>query len=65
MDANEWCKNQQQMLDQLYNVAVELDARHTSSNCVVGELIPLSWDEVCDLGINILQRLKEHWKEIK
>lgn len=65
MDAKEWCENRLRALDDLYNIAVELDARETSYNCVVGSLIPLSWDEVCDKGIEILQKLKEPWKEIK
>ena len=61
----DWIENRLRMLDDLYNIAIELDARETTSNCVVDSLISLSWDEVCDRGIEILQKLKERYKEIK
>lgn len=63
MDAKEWCENRLQALDVLYDIAVELDARERTSNCVIRDLLPLSWDEVCDKGIEMLQKLKEPWKE--
>ena len=50
------------MLDDLYNIAVELDARERSSNIVVDDLSELRWDDVCDLGIAILEGLKEPWR---
>ena len=53
------------MLDDLYDIAVELDSREFSNNCVVDRLIGLSWDELCDKGIEILTKLKEHWEEAK
>ena len=61
-DPKIWCNNRLRMLDDLYNIAVELDARETSSNLVVDDLSTLSWDDVCDLGIAILQGLKEPWR---
>ena len=61
--ADQWYENRLQALDDLHNVSVELDARETSSNCVIPELTDLSWDEVCDRGIELLQKLKEPWKE--
>ena len=61
--ADLWCENRLRALDDLYNIAVELDARERTSNCVVRSLLPLSWDEVCDRGIELLQKLKEPWKE--
>lgn len=51
------------MLDDLYDIAVELDSREFSNNCVVDRLIGLSWDELCDKGIEILTKLKERWEE--
>ena len=53
------------MLDELYDIAVELDSREFSNNCVVDRLIGLSWDELCDKGIEILTKLKERWEEAK
>ena len=61
----DWIENKFRMLDDLYNIAVELDARETTSNCVVDSLTSLSWDEVCDRGIEILQKLKEKYEEVK
>lgn len=61
----DWIENRLRMLDDLYNIAVELDARETTSNCVVDSLTSLSWDEVCDKGIGILQKLKERYKETR
>ena len=47
----------------LYDIAVELDSREFSNNCIVDRLIGLSWDELCDKGIEILTKLKERWEE--
>ena len=59
MDAKEWCENRLRALDDLYDIAVELDARERTSNCVIRDLLPLSWDEVCDKGIEALIELKK------
>jgi hypothetical protein len=58
-----WIENRLKMLDDLYNIAVELDSREFSNNCVIAGLTGLSWDELCDKGIEILTNLKERWKE--
>lgn len=63
--ADQWCENRLRALDDLYNIAVELDARERTSNCVIRSLLPLSWDEVCDKGIEALMELKKDWKEIR
>ena len=71
---NDYSKIQEQMdrietrlhtIDALFRVASELDAREFSNNCVVPELQTLSWNELCDQGIALLQELKSGWKEIK
>jgi hypothetical protein len=59
----DWIENRLKMLDDLYNIAVELDSREFSNNCVIDRLTGLSWDELCDKGIEILTNLKERWKE--
>jgi hypothetical protein len=46
------------ILDKLYNIVVELDARETSNNCVVDNLQQFSWDELCDKGIELFEKLK-------
>ncbi len=43
---------------ELLNIAVELDARETSSNCVIGDLQGVSWKDICSRGIEILKTLK-------
>ena len=59
----DWIENRLKMLDDLYDIAVELDSREFSNNCVINRLIGLSWDELCDKGIEILTKLKERWEE--
>ena len=49
----------QDIIDDLYNIVVELDARETSNNCVVDDLQRFGWDELCDKGIEILEKLKK------
>ena len=46
------------LLDKLYNIAVELDARETSNSCVVDNLQQFGWNALCDKGIEILEKLK-------
>ena len=59
----DWIENRCRMLDDLYNIAVELDSREFSNNCIIDQLTGLGWDELCDKGIEILTKLKETWKE--
>lgn len=46
------------ILDKLYNIVVELDARETSNNCVVDNLQQFGWNELCDDGIKLFKKLK-------
>ena len=55
----------QNIIDELFMVATELDAREFSSNCVIPELQALSWVELCDKGITLLQKIKNGWQEIR
>lgn len=59
----DWIENRLRMLDDLYDIAAELDSREFSNNCLIDRLTGLSWDELCDKGIEILTKLKEHWEE--
>lgn len=61
----DWIENRLRMLDDLYDIVVELDSREFSNNCVVDRLTGLSWDELCDKGIEMLTKLKERWEEAK
>ena len=59
----DWIENRLGMLDDLYDIVVELDSREFSNNCIIDRLTGLSWDELCDKGIEILTKLKEPWEE--
>jgi hypothetical protein len=59
----DWIENRLKMLDDLYDITVELDSREFSNNCLIDRLTGLSWDELCDKGIEILTNLKERWEE--
>lgn len=61
-DKIDWSKNFEnklKMLDDLYDIALELNSREFFNNYVVDRLTNLSWDELCDKGIEILTKLKE------
>lgn len=51
-------KNNEVIIDDLYNIIVELDAREISGNCVVDNLIGKSWTELCEEAIGLLEKLK-------
>lgn len=43
---------------ELLEIAIELDAREASNNCVIARLQGISWLDLCDRGIEILKLLK-------
>ena len=47
------------MLDDLYDIAVELDERENTNNCLVDRFQSFSRQELCDKGIAILEELKK------
>ena len=59
----DWIENRLKILDDLYDIVVELDSREFSNKCRIDRLTGLSWDELCDKGIEILTKLKERWEE--
>ena len=46
------------LIEQLFQILTELDARENSNNFVVQELIDASWVELCDKAIKRLEHLK-------
>jgi hypothetical protein len=46
------------LLSTIYDIAVELDAREIQNAKVVDEFQQLSWNDLCDKGIQILEKLK-------
>ena len=57
-ELTDYIENRARMIDDLYNIAVELDAREFSNNCVVDNLQQFGWNELCDRGIELLEKLK-------
>ena len=55
----DWIEKRLVMLDDLYDIAVELDTRENSNDCLVDRLQSYSWQELCDKGISILEELKK------
>ena len=49
----------EEIIEKLYLILEELDARETSCNCVVVGLISKSWVELCDNAIELFKQLKE------
>jgi hypothetical protein len=46
------------LLSTIYDIAVELDAREIQNAKVVDEFQQFSWNDLCDKGIQILEKLK-------
>ena len=46
------------LLSTLYDIAVELDAREIQNVKVVDDFQQFSWNDLCDKGIQILEKLK-------
>ena len=47
-----------EIIEKLLRVATELDARERSSNSVMLEYHGTGWEELCDIGIDLLKQLK-------
>ena len=47
------------LLDDLYDIVVELGSRGVFENQVVDRLQNFSWNELCDKSIEILEKLKK------
>lgn len=50
--------NEEEIIDKLFKILTELDARNCSGNCVVEGLTGKSWVELCNEGINLFEQLK-------
>lgn len=46
------------IIENLFRILTELDARESSCNCVISELINKNWGELCDDAIELLEQLK-------
>lgn len=51
--------DESKIIEQLFDIVTELDARDCSSNSIISDLHGVSWDTLCDMGINLFNRLKK------
>ena len=45
----------EKIIEQLFLIITDIDARHSSCNC----LSVLTWNELCDMGIDLFNQLKQ------
>lgn len=45
--------------DKLFDIFTELEARYVTNNLVIPEFNDLSWVELCDKGIEFLEKLRD------
>lgn len=57
-DLQEYLTQRAILLNNIYDVAVELNAREIQNARVVDDLQHFSWNDLCDKGIQILEKLK-------
>lgn len=46
------------IIDELFKVLNELDARECSNNCIHVDFFGCSWNDLCDEGIELFKQLK-------
>lgn len=46
------------IINKLFQIFTELDARESSNNCIVPELAVRSWDELLDDAIGLIEQLR-------
>ena len=51
--------DESKIIEQLFIIITELDARDCSSNSVESSLHGISWDALCNMGIDLFNQLKQ------
>ena len=46
------------IINQLFDIATELDARNIGANCVIPELTGVGWTDLCEMGIELFKQIK-------
>lgn len=54
----------EQIIEQLSIIITELDARECSNNCPTCMRV-FSWEQLCDMGINLFEQLKKYNDDFK
>ena len=49
-----------EIIDELFTIASELEARELSANCIFEKYFGNSYDELCDKGIKLFEELKKN-----
>lgn len=55
---NKVAPDDEAIIDKLFHILRELDARTCSCNCIHSQWIGTSWIELCDKGIDLFKKLK-------
>ena len=50
--------NTEEIIDKIYDIIIELDAREHTNNCVAACLLDKSWTELCEKAIELLEQIK-------
>ena len=45
------------IINKLFDIVTELDARNIGGNCVIPELGGVGWTELCEMGIELFDNL--------
>lgn len=51
-----------EIVEQLYLIITELNSRESSGNCTT-RMGATGWEDLCDIGINLFERLKHEESE--
>ena len=51
-------KEVDQIINKLFDIVTELDARNIGANCVIPELTGVGWTELCEMGIKLFEQIK-------
>ena len=49
--------DEKKIIEQLSHIIMELEAREDSSNSIIPEYHNISWQDLCDTGIELFERL--------
>lgn len=53
-------KTRQELIDELFTTASELEARELSANCIFEKYFGTSYVDLCNRGIEIFEELKKN-----
>lgn len=51
-------KEVDQIIDELFDISTELDARNIGGNSVIEKFQGVGWTELCEMGISLFEKIK-------